>query len=549
MANFRALLWLNFRSLLSTMRVGRKKRSYSGLGALALVAGLSVYISGVYSSLLARQLAPVGALPLLLVFMSLVAVVLGFFFSLFAAQGVIFGAKDNDLMLSLPISPFALMLSRTLALYLENLVSTVFVLLPAGVIYLWYGGPGGWAVLPLLLVSALFLNLLPTLLTLIIGFALAWLSSRFPRKTLATSLLQLLLLALILVGSFWLGSSINNVGNAVPAILAFFQGWGRPFLMLANGVSDGDPLQLLGLWALCLIPFLMVTWLFAWQYKAIITRMSTHRSRSDYKLGKLTAAGQRGALLRKEARRWIGTPVYVFNTGIGLLLIPGAGVAALLNRAAIARFQVMAGGLELAPLILVCMGFCLSTISITASSISLEGKQIWLLQCAPVPASTILGIKMAFQLLVTLPCLLVGWLLLSLSFALSPAEWGVAAGRRPALRPAVRPSGAVAQPALPQAGRRQRRGGGQAVHGRRAGHLPAHGVAHSLLPGLALSLGHPGLPGDPGALCRRAGAGRQRGLRPGAAAGAGTLPAAFRIVTNCYNLGVGLAPTPKFALQ
>ena len=54
MANFRALLWLNFRSLLSTMRVGRKKRSYSGLGALALVAGLSVYISGVYSSLLAR---------------------------------------------------------------------------------------------------------------------------------------------------------------------------------------------------------------------------------------------------------------------------------------------------------------------------------------------------------------------------------------------------------------------------------------------------------------------------------------------------------------
>ena len=253
MANFRALLWLNFRSLLSTMRVGRKKRSYSGLGALALVAGLSVYISGVYSSLLARQLAPVGALPLLLVLMSLVAVVLGFFFSLFAAQGVIFGAKDNDLMLSLPISPFALMLSRTLALYLENLVSTVFVLLPAGVIYLWYGGPGGWAVLPLLLVSALFLNLLPTLLTLIIGFALAWLSSRFPRKTLATSLLQLLLLALILVGSFWLGSSINNVGNAVPAILAFFQGWGRPFLMLANGVSDGDPLQLLGLWALSMV--------------------------------------------------------------------------------------------------------------------------------------------------------------------------------------------------------------------------------------------------------------------------------------------------------
>lgn len=423
MANFRALLWLNFKALLATMRVGRKKRAFSGLGALALVAGLSVYISGLYSALLAQQLAPVGALPVLLVLMSLVAVILGFFFSLFAAQGVVFGAKDNDLMLSLPISPFVLMLSRTLALYLENLVSTVFVLLPAGVIYLWYGGPGGWPVLPLLLVSALFLNLLPTLLTLIVGFVLAWLSSRFPKKALASSLLQLLLLALILVGAFWLGSAINNVGNAVPAILAFFQSWGRPFLMLANGVGGGEPLQLLGLWVLCLIPFLAVTWLFAWQYKAIITRLSTHRSRSDYKLGKLTAAGQRGALLRKEARRWLGTPVYVFNTGIGLLLIPGAGVAALLNRESIAHFLTMTDGLSLSPLLMMGLGFCLSTVAITASSISLEGKQIWLLQCAPIPVSTILGMKMAFQLLVTLPCLLVGWLLLSLSFALSPAEW------------------------------------------------------------------------------------------------------------------------------
>ena len=253
MANFPALLRLNFRAMLSAMRVGRKKRSFSGMGALALLAGLSVYVSGVYSAMLAGQLAAVGALPLLLVLMSLVAVALGFFFSLFAAQGVVFGARDNDLMLSLPVSPFALMLSRTLALYLENLVSTVFVLLPAGVIYLWYGGPGGWAVLPLLLLSALFLNLLPTLLTLIVGFVLAWLSGRFPRKALASTLFQLLLLALILVGSFWLSSSINSVEYAVPAILAFFQGWGRPFLMLANGVSDGDPLQLLGLWALSMV--------------------------------------------------------------------------------------------------------------------------------------------------------------------------------------------------------------------------------------------------------------------------------------------------------
>ena len=86
MAKFLSLLKLNFQALLSAMRVGRKKRSFSGMGALALLAGLSLYVSGVYSAMLAGQLAAVGALPLLLVLMSLVSVLLGFFFSLFAAQ-------------------------------------------------------------------------------------------------------------------------------------------------------------------------------------------------------------------------------------------------------------------------------------------------------------------------------------------------------------------------------------------------------------------------------------------------------------------------------
>ena len=188
-------------------------------------------------------------------------------------------------------------------------------------------------------------------------------------------------------------------------------------------MSGGNLLQLAALWALCLVPFLVVVWLLAWQYKAIITRLSTHRTRSDYKLGRLSSSSQRGALLRKEARRWFGTPSYVFNTGIGLLLLPGAGVAALIYQESIRHFLIVSNGLVLAPLLAAGIAFCLSTVAITGSSISLEGKQLWLLQCAPVPVTTILGMKVAFQLLVILPCLAVGWLMLCLAFALAPAEW------------------------------------------------------------------------------------------------------------------------------
>lgn len=422
MAKFLTLVKLNFLAALSSMRMGSKKRSVSGMGTLALLAGVSLYISGVYSSLFAGQLAQAGALPLLLVFMSLGAVLIGFLFSLFAAQGMVFGTKDNDLMLSLPISPFALMLSRTLALYLENLVSTIFVLLPAGVIYLWHGGDGGILVLPLLLVCALFLTLIPTLLSLVAGFLLAFFSSRATHKALMGNLMNLIFLVLLLLGSFGLSSAADGLGAAAGSIRTSFQGWGLPFLLVEGAVCRGSVLDLLALCGLCLLPFLAVVWLFARRYKAIVTGLTARSARSDYKLGKLSSAGQRRALLNKEARRWFGTPMYLFNTCVGLILLPGAGVAALIYRPSIQQFLILAEGIPLAPLLVVGACFCLSTVAITASSISLEGKYLWLLKSAPVSPTQLFGIKAAFQLLVCLPSLLIGTVLLSIGFFLSLPE-------------------------------------------------------------------------------------------------------------------------------
>ena len=50
------------------------------------------------------------------------------------------------------------------------------------------------------------------------------------------------------------------------------------------------------------------------------------------------------------------------------------------------------------------MGFCLSMCTIAAPSVSLEGKYLWILREAPVDESTLIWIKVGFQLLLTLPC-------------------------------------------------------------------------------------------------------------------------------------------------
>ena len=75
MKKFLVLTRVQLRALLSTLRIGgSRKRAASGWGALALAAGLCLYLSGSYSFALGGQLAALGALDLLLLMMPAAAV-------------------------------------------------------------------------------------------------------------------------------------------------------------------------------------------------------------------------------------------------------------------------------------------------------------------------------------------------------------------------------------------------------------------------------------------------------------------------------------------
>ena len=136
MKKFFALLKVSVRSMLLTSAGTRrsKKKAATGVGALALIAFIGLYMSGMYSSLLMQVLAPIHMEALVFIFMSMGALAGGLLFTVFAVKGVVFGGRDNDLLLSMPVSSTALMASRVAAVYLENLLFAFFVLVPAGVV-------------------------------------------------------------------------------------------------------------------------------------------------------------------------------------------------------------------------------------------------------------------------------------------------------------------------------------------------------------------------------------------------------------------------------
>ncbi len=433
MKKFFALLKVSVKSMLlsSTNSQGSsRKKAATGVGAMLLIAFLGLYLSGFYSSMLMHALAPVHMEVLVFIFMGMGALVGGLLFTTFAVKGVVFGGRDNDLLLSMPVNSTMLMASRVSAIYLENLLFSLFVLAPAGAVCAFMTQSGvGHSVLfwVRLAVAVLALPLLDTALSVLMGALVAFLSARVARGALG----QNIVMAVYMVAVFYFAFNVNGMIEGLAANAAGVKeslSWAAPMLWMADGIM-GDWGKLLAFAACCVVPFGLVVFGLGRVYRQAVTAFAARSARNDYKLSAQSASGQKKALLAKEAKRFFGTPMYFWNAGIGLMMLLAAGVAALVMQRDLQELIGLLGdALPVMPLAAMVMGFCLCTSAVAAPSISLEGKYLWILREAPVDENSLLRIKTGFELLLSLPCTLIAGVCLTIALKLSAAEGAVLVG-------------------------------------------------------------------------------------------------------------------------
>lgn len=430
MKAFAALVRLSMLEILNAIsgRGSRKKAASAGV-AMFIVTALCLLLSVTYSGSLAVVLKAVGALDLLPGMMSVLALVMAFLLTVFAAGGMLFGGKDNDIILSLPVSDYAVLLSRMLAVYLENLLITALILLPMAVIDLVTGGPAGAATVLLAVPVSLLGALPPTLLGVLVGFAVTWLSSRVRHSSLFASLGYMIFLILILVGSFQMGSLFEGIGDFRQDIDAALHG---PLFLfgLMGDACNGDVLALLLLALVCVLPFLGVTALLCRSYRRLLSRMHARTARRDFRLGRQQGTSPVLTLLKKETARYFGSTIYLFNTGFGLVMLAVGSVAACVRRDALFALFEQEFGLAVTPAD--CYGVAaaavclmLATVCTSCVSISLEGRSLWLLKSLPLPARAILYVKAIFNILVGWPVTAVCTLLLWWALGFTPWQEAV----------------------------------------------------------------------------------------------------------------------------
>ena len=369
---------------------------------ILLVFGL---LGGIFTFLAAKLCTPLieaGMDWMYFALMGLIAVLLGAFGSVFNTYADLYLPKDNDLLLSMPIPVSALVGAHLFGVYLMGLLYSAVVIVPAIIVYWTIAGVS----LPVVF-GGLLMTLLISVFVLIISCVLGWLvaqiSQKLKHKSLVTVLISLIVIGVYYFVYFKAQSMIQDLLANAAVYGARIKGVFYP-VYLFGSVGIGDVRASILVFATVAALFTLM-WILLSHSFLQITTTTGKVVRREYRE---THNGQRStntALLCREFSRFAASPSYMLNCGLGSFLMPVCAIAVLWKGSELFAMlnAIFAEMPDCVPFLLCVMLCSFASVNfMTAPSVSLEGKSLWLLQSLPVEPWRIFQAKIRMQLLMLL---------------------------------------------------------------------------------------------------------------------------------------------------
>jgi ABC-2 type transport system permease protein len=426
MTRFLTLLRLQMLGVFGINKMLKSKQDNTARLVLLLLAGLGVAsliaASSYNMALITAVFGANDVLPSMTLMFTAVAALI---FTYFRAKGVLFGHKDYDHTMSLPVSAASIVLSRITMLYLGVLAFSMLIYIPAMIAY-GASAQGSAHGLIMLGLTMFLAPLIPMTISILLGTLIVALTSRFRHANIIA-----IFLAFALLGAYFyfifsvqidmmatvpedigVFDPLQDLGMLVTGALANFYppaGW------LSNAMTYAN-WGYFGLFAaISLVPFVAYIFITSKFYVKINTRLAAKRKRSNYRLDERELKAQTPfmALYKRELRRITTSVTYAMNVCIGPLLLLTVAVAL-----AIVGPETLEGffdpGLELgditgvvAPFIFLLPIFIGNIYPASSVNLSLEGRNNWIMCSIPVSAKTIFKSKIAMSLTLTLPAAII----------------------------------------------------------------------------------------------------------------------------------------------
>lgn len=381
-----------------------KRRSKKGLiGFAVLYIILFGYLGVIFyglASILCAPLVGAGFGWLYMALMGLLAVSLGVFGSVFNTFSTLYKAKDNDLLLSMPVPVNHILFARLLGVYAMGLMYELLVIVPAIIVY--------FTNTPFDVLSLLFCLLIPFVLSFfilslscILGWVVAVVSSRLKNQKIIT-----VVLSLGFIGAYYY--LCGNMSTLMQSIMQNPGGLGSKMkgalypLYHMGKAAEGNVLSMVIFTGILFAIFAAVYLVLRRSFLKLATT-NLGSKKVKYVEKKAESRSVAGALLFKEFRRFFGSTNYMLNCGLGIIFMPLAAVLLIVKQSDVRMLCELIGYNDFIALI-ACAAICMITAmnDMSAPSVSLEGKNIWILQVLPVSGWEPLRAKLSMHLILTL---------------------------------------------------------------------------------------------------------------------------------------------------
>lgn len=402
MRNLGILLKNYIKTFFGNFNSKRNKRAYLSGGIIVLLFGIlftSLFTSMAYTTVNEIKKDPEANVEMALY--ALTAIDLLFALMLLVMKGsTTRKALDAELLLSLPIKKSIIVASKILKDLIFDFVPLLFVMMPGFIVYgIFSGVPGAWVVIPLGFVVVVFISLLINALAVFIRTLVFKLTYRLKYADVIQTIISVFLAICFVIFYYYFMSKIQSADESSMNMLMNFY----PVSMLVEIVTFKSILKLIILVVISIGLFML---------SCLYLTLSFNKSYQKYQNKDTNLVFVKNSvtkdLFHREVSRYFRSTMYVLNTIIGaLFIVLFAFLITIFGKeriiSTINLYASSVAGLfsdHIDNIIVLLAGIVTSTCITTSCSISLEGKQLWILKANPIDTKSIFHSKILLNMVI-----------------------------------------------------------------------------------------------------------------------------------------------------
>ena len=329
-------------------------------------------------------------------------------------------SSDTGMLLAMPIPKSSIVIAKLLGMYLLDVLCTMVMLIPTLWIVCEYGHQP-YSVFGRGVLIGFLIPALPLFISLLISALMNFLRKATKFGQFASSFLSIgaVLLYMFVVPRM---SSFADQIDITPADAVSKMKIIPPFYWITEAIYSAKPLSVLLTLVITLIPLVLAVYIHTRGLTGVEFHADNSKKARSYK-----SASPRMAVFKMEFRRYFSSTNYVMNTLFGTLaLLAITIIIAVQGVGVLSEFGTVEYEGKTVDLLtyltgpawtciwMIFINFFGSVTFTTPSSVSIEGRRIWLSKSLPIETKDILHSKILVSLLIFQPLSVVCCIILSI---------------------------------------------------------------------------------------------------------------------------------------